>query len=188
MSQADIARDLATIRSGLPARDGKRHRVVVIGAGMAGLVAAYELARAGHDPVLLEARQRVGGRVYTMREPFAPGLYGEAGAMRIPLAHKLTLACLERFGLNVKPFTSRNPNAYCHLFGKRLRLAEFEANPDLLGSELAEHDRGLTSGARWDEVLKPFAQRIEKDGDAAWSAIVAQYDGYSTREFLEEQG
>ena len=188
MSQADLARDLATIRSGLPARDGKRHRVVVVGAGMAGLVAAYELARAGHDPLLLEARQRVGGRVYTMREPFAPGLYAEAGAMRIPLAHKLTLACLERFGLNVKPFTTHNPNAYCHLFGRRLRLAEFEADPDLLGGELAEHDRGLTSGARWEGLLTPFAQRIEKDGDAAWSAIVAQYDGYSTREFLEEQG
>jgi monoamine oxidase len=185
---AALERDLATIRNGLPARDGKRHRVVVVGAGMSGLVAAYELARAGHDPLLLEARQRVGGRVYTMREPFAPGLYAEAGAMRIPLAHKLTLACIERFGLNVKPFTTHNPKAYCHLFGKRLRLCEFETNPDLLGGELAEHDRGLTSGARWEALLTPFAQRIEKDGDAAWSAIVAQYDGYSTREFLEEQG
>ena len=150
MTSAALERDLATIRNGLPARDGKRHRVVVVGAGMAGLVAAYELARAGHDPLLLEARQRVGGRVYTMREPFAPGLYGEAGAMRIPLAHKLTLACLERFGLDVKPFTTHNPNAYCHLFGKLLRLAEFESNPDALGGELAEHDRGLSSGARWE--------------------------------------
>ena len=74
MSQADVERDLATIRDGLPPRDGKRHRVIVLGAGMAGLVAASELVRAGHDPVILEARQRVGGRVFTMREPFAPGL------------------------------------------------------------------------------------------------------------------
>jgi len=188
MTQADPERDLATIRDGLPPRPGKRHRVIVVGAGMAGLVAADELARAGHDPVILEARQRVGGRVYTMREPFAPGLYAEAGAMRIPRAHRLTLACLEKVGLAVKLFTMHNPNAYCHLFGRKMRLKEFEERPELLGAELAEQDRGLTSGQRWQSLLQPFAQRIEQDADAGWSSIVAQYDGYSTREFLEERG
>ncbi|MGH7718103.1 MAG: NAD(P)-binding protein [Gemmatimonadaceae bacterium] len=39
-------------RRGLPRRDGAPKRVVVVGAGMAGLVAAYELLRAGHDPVV----------------------------------------------------------------------------------------------------------------------------------------
>ena len=188
MTQADPERDLATIREGLPPREGRRHRVIVVGAGMAGLVAAHELMRAGHDPVILEAKQRVGGRVYTMREPFAPGLYAEAGAMRIPKAHRLTLACIEKVGLGVKPFTTHNPNAYCHLFGRKMRLKEFEERPELLGAELAEQDRGLTSGQRWQSLLQPFAQRIEQDADAGWSSIVAQYDGYSTREFLEERG
>lgn len=188
MSHAALDRDLATIRDGLAPRQGKRHRVIVVGAGMAGLVAASELLRAGHDPLLLEARGRVGGRVYTMREPFAPGLYGEAGAMRIPRSHGLTLAYVEKFGLAVKPFTTRNPNAYCHLFGKRMRLAEFESDPDLLGIELAEHDRGLTSGARFEALMKPFAEKVEREGDEGWAAIVAKYDGYSTREFLEEAG
>lgn len=188
MTQADLERDLATILDGLPPRQGKRHRVIVVGAGMAGLVAADELLRAGHDPLVLEARQRVGGRVYTMREPFAPGLYAEAGAMRIPKAHKLTLACLDKVGLAVKPFTMHNPKAWCHLFGRKMRLHEFEERPELLGTELAEQDRGLTSGRRWQSLLQPFAQRIESEGDRAWSAIVAQYDGYSTREFLEERG
>ena len=188
MSHADLERDLATIRDGLPPRGGGRHRVIVVGAGMAGLVAARELVRAGHDPVILEAKQRVGGRVYTMREPFAPGLYAEAGAMRIPNAHKLALACIGTMGLGVKPFTMHNPNAYCHLFGRKMRLKEFEERPELLGAELAEQDRGLTSGQRWQSLLQPFAQRIEQDADAGWSSIVAQYDGYSTREFLEERG
>ena len=83
---------LGLIRSGLPAAGGARRRIVVVGAGMAGLVAGYELGRAGHDVVILEAQGRIGGRVLTLREPFAPGLHAEAGAMRIPRSHALTVA------------------------------------------------------------------------------------------------
>ena len=102
---------LQIIANGLPPVSGKRKRVVIVGAGMAGLTAADELLRAGHDPLILEAQQRVGGRVYTLREPFAPGLYAEAGAMRIPRAHKLTLAYVEKFGLETIDFTMNNPDA-----------------------------------------------------------------------------
>ena len=77
---------LEIAQRGLPASSGPRKRVVIVGAGIAGLAAAEALLRAGHDPVLLEAQQRVGGRIYTMRAPFSHGLYAEAGAMRIPRA------------------------------------------------------------------------------------------------------
>ncbi len=49
---------------------GHKKKVIVVGAGLAGLSAAYELYRAGHEPLLLEAQHRIGGRIYTMREPF----------------------------------------------------------------------------------------------------------------------
>lgn len=75
---------------GLEDRRGERQRVIVLGAGLAGLVAGYELLRQGHEVVVLEAQDRVGGRVHTLRT-FAPGLYAEAGAMRIPRAHDLTM-------------------------------------------------------------------------------------------------
>ena len=61
---------------------GFKKRVIVVGAGLAGLSAAYELLQAGHEPLILEAQHRVGGRIHTLREPFARGLYGESGAMR----------------------------------------------------------------------------------------------------------
>ena len=54
-------------------------KVIVLGAGMSDLTAAYELVQAGHDVTVLEARMRPGGRVQTWSDPFADGLYTEAG-------------------------------------------------------------------------------------------------------------
>ncbi len=53
---------------------GPRKRVIIMGAGLAGLSVAYELDRAGHDVVVLEAQVRPGGRVQTLRSPFSDGL------------------------------------------------------------------------------------------------------------------
>ncbi len=57
----------------------KPKKVIVVGAGMAGLVAAFELAQVGHDVMVLESQTRVGGRVYTLGEKdgFAKGLHAE---------------------------------------------------------------------------------------------------------------
>lgn len=179
---------LAIARHGLPERTGRRHRVAILGAGMAGLVAAHELARAGHDPFLLEAQHRVGGRILTLREPFAPGLHGEAGAMRIPRTHALTLAYVERFGLPLASFTLSNPDAYCHLGGKRFRWREVDAQPALLAEGFGDAERSLTCAQRWEAAIRPLADEVERGGESAWQAIVARYDGFSTREFLEAQG
>src|SRR5690606_35820247 len=71
------------------AQTQKPLEVVIIGAGLAGLCAAYELEKRGHDVTILEADgKHVGGRVRTLR--FEDGLYGEAGAMRVPTNHTLT--------------------------------------------------------------------------------------------------
>jgi monoamine oxidase len=78
--------------------------VIIVGAGMSGLVAGYELTRAGHDVIILEARNRVGGRVLTLREPFSDGHFAEAGAARIPPDHDLTLGYADHFGLTLVPF------------------------------------------------------------------------------------
>jgi monoamine oxidase len=62
-------------------KDGRPKKVVIVGAGLTGLAAGYELLQAGHEPIILEAQHRIGGRIYTLREPFAQGLYADAGAM-----------------------------------------------------------------------------------------------------------
>ncbi|HEU4769142.1 MAG TPA: FAD-dependent oxidoreductase, partial [Pyrinomonadaceae bacterium] len=83
---------------------GPAKKVLILGAGMAGLVAGYELSKRGHDVMILEARNRPGGRVYTLREPFDDGLHAEAGAARIRDTHALTLKYVKEFEFPLEPF------------------------------------------------------------------------------------
>jgi len=90
---------------------GPAKKVLILGAGMAGLVAAYELSKLGHGVTILEARTRPGGRVHTLREPFSDGLYAEAGAARIPDNHDLTHKYVKEFALPLEPFYPSRLNA-----------------------------------------------------------------------------
>ncbi len=75
-------------------------KIIVIGAGFAGLAAAYELKTAGYDVTVLEARERVGGRVLTLRD-FVPGKTVEAGAELIGSNHPTWQAYAKRFKLEM---------------------------------------------------------------------------------------
>ena len=89
---------------GMLSSNGNSKKIIVIGAGMSGLVAAYELVRAGHDVTILEARDRIGGRVLTIRSPFSNNHFAEGGAARIKPSHNLTLGYANHFNLNLDPF------------------------------------------------------------------------------------
>ena len=63
----------------------------------------------GHNVKIIEANNRVGGRVYTLRAPFTDGLYLDVGAMRIPESHYLVLEYIQKFGLTIQPFINETP-------------------------------------------------------------------------------
>ncbi|WP_142310515.1 flavin monoamine oxidase family protein, partial [Bacillus wiedmannii] len=79
-------------------------QIIIAGAGISGLVAASLLKEAGHNITILEANNRIGGRIYTIREPFSSGLYFNAGPLRIPGTHELTLAYIHKFKLPLNLF------------------------------------------------------------------------------------
>jgi monoamine oxidase len=187
-SQPPIADEvLATAEEGLDPRSGPHKKVIIIGGGIAGLVAAFELRRQGHDPHVLEAQHRVGGRVRTIRD-FAPGLYAEAGAMRIPRVHDLTLAYCDLFGLELRPFVMGNPKTLVHIDGQRMTTAEADANPDRLPFDLADHEKGKTWTALWNEATSEFRAQYEEGGQEKLDDLLGGYDQYSIREFLIMRG
>ena len=100
----------------LPAGSGAGTKVVILGAGVAGMSAAWELGKAGYQCTVLEARDRVGGRNWSIRKgtvlelnngtkqicEFDEGQYFNAGPARIPSHHTATLGYVKEFGVKME--------------------------------------------------------------------------------------
>lgn len=123
--------DAPAARSTTTRPAGGEDRVIVVGAGLSGLTAALDLVAAGWKVTVLEARDRVGGRVHTVRAPFAKGLHAEAGGESIDVDHHELLAMLERFDLATE---QRPPNkildGVTERRGRAMRTTEFVAQRD----------------------------------------------------------
>ncbi len=149
-----------TLLHGCTAANRSRlHDVVVLGAGMAGLTAGRELAHAGLDMIVLEARDRVGGRMHTLSEPAPHGL--EVGAQLVHGTRAATWTLLREFEIETRPF----PNV----------LGQWVWNPSA-GFVKPDSERGEKAQARLRE-----AYRNHRGGDVSLQALLAQA-GFSQEE------
>ena len=192
--------------SGPPKLSGARKgaSVVVLGAGLAGMLAAYELAKAGYAVKILEYQPRAGGRNWslyggdtytelggaTQTVGFAPGNYLNPGPWRIPHHHRTLLHYCKAFGVKLEPFIQFNHNAYVHnadAFGgtpKRFKAlaADFEGNvAELLAKAIDQKslDTALTAEDRdrLKEALRDWGM-LDKDMRYAKNLRSAEHRGY----------
>lgn len=110
----------------LGAEAGRGNRVAILGGGIAGLVCAYELERAGFAVTLLEARDRLGGRNWTLRNgskvemageetqtvSFSDGVYMNAGPARIPSHHQGLISYCQKLGVSLEVEINSSRSAY----------------------------------------------------------------------------
>lgn len=163
-----------------------KNKVVVLGAGLAGLCAAYELRKLGYHVTVLEARRRVGGRCWTVRggdaeteigrEPqtcrFDAGHHLNAGPMRIAHHHATTLAYCRELGVALTAFTNVNAAAFVHRAGRgRMRWREVQADlrgytTELLAKVIQQDQLDLPLSADDRERLLAYL-RAEGNLDAA---------------------
>jgi monoamine oxidase len=166
-------------------RRGPPQRVIVLGAGLAGLCSGYELQTQGHQVTVLEAQLRPGGRVRTLRECFAPGLYGEAGAEAIPSAHELTQHYAHTFGLRLRPNTIPGMRSFYHVRGRRIIPDANTVWPfDLTDDERKLGIAGLRKKYLGGANEQALAAGYEKHAVQAMRA----WDGQTPGEWLRSRG
>lgn len=146
------------------------HQTIILGAGLAGLSAAYELVRAGIDVQVFEARERVGGRAYTVQ--LNAGQYGELGAEFVDDNHTALKSYATQFGIELDPGSKFPDDLYWFIDGMLRNAMSLtkEQSTDIenfytkLHSLLEEQKDPQQTLDEWlnTEPIAPFARQIAR--------------------------
>src|SRR5271154_3528024 len=155
---------------------GKGTRVVILGGGIAGLVSAYELGKAGYRCTVLEARERVGGRNWSIRRGtqvqfadgtqqtcnFEEGRYFNAGPARLPSIHTTMLGYCRELGvpLEVEINTSRCALMQANHLNDGKPIQQRQMVNDTRGHVSELLAKSINQGALDQEVTKEDKERM----------------------------
>ena len=184
-----LGMSMASAQTAPPALTGSGagRRVVILGAGVGGMTAAYELAKHGYDCQILEARSFAGGRCQTARGGFAltelggeeqrctfdEGQYINHGPWRIPFNHQSTLHYTREFGIPLEVMVNDNDASYAlfeggtgPLQGKPVRRAEVAADMRGHTAELLAKlvRKGALDDAMTAEDREAFTAYLVREG------------------------
>ena len=165
--------------------------VLILGAGVAGMVAALELRDAGYKVQVLEYNNRPGGRNWTLyggdtytelggftqNVAFDPGQYINPGPWRLPYHHQGILHYVNRLGVALEPFTQVNYNAYVHsteaFGGKPKRYREVQAD---LHGHVAELLSKCTKQGALDQAVSKEDREMLLAALRNWGALNGNYE------------
>jgi len=165
----------------------KGKQVTVLGAGLAGLSAGWELQRAGHEVTLLEAQLRPGGRVHTIREGLSDGLYAEAGAGRIPSAHNVTREWVKFFGLELEPFYPVEGSQMAVLRGKRVRIPA-DGAAAISAADFTPEERRIGLVNLDEHYYGDLEKKIGGEIREAWPSDIASLANITMADLLRQKG
>ena len=165
-------------------------RVAVIGAGAGGMAAAYELLRAGIQPVVLEATDRIGGRTwseYFQNQSYsAPPIWGEMGAMRVPTSQNLFWYYACQFGVQTGTFPDP---------GTVLTLLYYQNQPYWWNGDPTKPP-GLFTQIQQDfqafitpiamKIMEPWQNGDQEQVQKIWQSDINQYRETSVYDMVRE--
>ncbi|MFD0630801.1 flavin monoamine oxidase family protein [Catenulispora yoronensis] len=164
--------------------------VAVIGGGLSGLVAAYELLRLGLKPVVYEA-DRLGGRMRSTPFPGVPGSIAEMGAMRFPPSSTTLFSYLDRAGLRTEafpnPLDAATPSTVIDLKGVSHYATTLEDLPAVyheVADAWADALDDPAHGAEFSAMQQAIRERNVAAVREIWGRLVPRLDDTSFYGFL----
>ncbi len=156
------------------------NRIIVIGAGLAGLSCAYDLQQSGFNVLLLEARSRPGGRVRTYRDQFADGLYAEMGAEYVDSSDKYVRKYAQEFALPILPAKQYDG---IYVRGQHISMADMKSKKSDLPYNGVEQGKLFAQEVAY---IQKWIKMVKKMGES--SMQVQALDKLSVADILRKGG
>jgi monoamine oxidase len=175
--------------AGLGSIPQARHgdEVAIVGAGIAGLVAAYELMKLGLKPVVYEA-SKMGGRLRSQTFNGTDDIVAELGGMRFPVSSTAFYHYVDKLGLQTKPFpnplTSASGSTVVDLEGETHYAERLGDLPKLFQEVADAWADALEAGSRFGDIQQAIRQRDSKRLKELWNLLVPLWDDRTFYDFV----